>query len=362
MITSTHKQSVEISISLSFCILFVVLVGTASTAVLAYSSPEYGLSGGSSSSSNSTGDSTGGSSSSSNADGGLEDSGYKDPSSNSQSAESIAQNDATSDSSGSSGSSSSSGGSSSSSSTNNSTGTADEKLGSQDTNTGSDSNVGSRGGNDTNSGKSVIQRGMECDTSTHQSCSSLNTGIGKIPGNICTHRHGETFCTSYGTAGSSANDKNIQNNESSPNTNPSLGQTNLAGLTGLGTIREIAPGAPSGPHTLEYIQAFNTAAGNPYKPGTKQYQNYQAGLRAAKKAGRDCDKMDTCGGPDLLGNYVNGALHLSDKQYCGNGFGVYSSKLCKFREGCVATIMGTLECPSSESQLPGKLALSYQGK
>jgi hypothetical protein len=31
--------------------------------------------------------------------------------------------------------------------------------------------------------------------------------------------------------------------------------------------------------------------GNPYKPGTKQYDDYQAGLDDAMKAGRDCDKM-----------------------------------------------------------------------
>ena len=133
-------------------------------------------------------------------------------------------------------------------------------------------------------------------------------------------------------------------------------------MTGIGTTREIAPGAPAGSHSLEYIQAFNTAAGNPYKPGTKQYQNYQSGLKDAKKAGRDCDKLDTCGGPDLLGNYVNGALHLSDKQYCGNGFGVYSTKLCKFREGCLATVMGTLTCPSSELPLPGKVAHTYSAR
>jgi hypothetical protein len=60
-------------------------------------------------------------------------------------------------------------------------------------------------------------------------------------------------------------------------------------------VTEIAPGAAPGPHTLEYIQAFNIAAGNPYKPGTKQFDDYQAGLDDAMKAGRDCDKMDTCG-------------------------------------------------------------------
>jgi hypothetical protein len=362
MITSTHKHSVEFSVS--FCILFVLLLGSASTAAtLAYSSPEYGSYG----SSNSTGNSAGGGSSS-NAEGGL-DSGYKDSSIKGRSGESTAPNDVTSESSGSSGSS-------------NSTGTTGGKLGgSQDSNIGSDSSVSnSRGGtegNDKNSGKSIIpQRSMQCDMPTHPSCSSLGIEIGKIPGNICSPRHGKAFCTSYGPAVSSTNDKNNnQNNESSSNTSSSPGQkkathcdqpgspscyslgfqdgkssagTNCPSghsanycsgwkvgseMTGIGTTREIAPGTPAGAHTLEYIQAFNTAAGNPYKPGTKQYQNYQSGLKDAKKAGRDCDKMDTCGGPDLLGNNVNGALHLSDKQYCGNGFGVYSTKLCKFRDG-----------------------------
>jgi hypothetical protein len=305
MTISTHKHRTEISISLSFCILFVVLLGTASTAAtLAYSRipwPEYGSSG---SSSNSTGNSAGGGSGSSNAEGGLEDSGYKDSVTKGQSGESTARNDATS------------AGSLGSSSSNS---TTDEKLGgSQDKSIGSGSNVGnSRGGTEGN------------DT-------------------------GKSIMPAYGTAGSANDENSSQNSESASNTG-SEG-------TGLGITREIAPGAPAGPHTLEYIQAFNTASGNPYKPGTKQYQNYQAGLRAAKKAGRDCDKMDTCGGPDLLGNYVNGALHLSDKQYCGNGFGVYSTKLCKFPKGCIATLMGTLTCPSSELPLVGKLALTYRGK
>jgi hypothetical protein len=393
MITITYKHTVEFSV-FSFCILFVVLLGSASTeATLAYSSPEYGSYG----NSNSTGNSIGGGSSS-NADGGLEDSGYKDSSTKGGSGESTAPNDVTSESSG-------------SPSSSNSTGTTEGKLGrSQDSSISSDSSVSnSRGGtegNDTKSGESVIpQRSMQCDMPTHPSCSSLGVEIGKIPGNICSPRHGKAFCTSYGTTVSSTNDKiNNQNNESSSNTSSSAGQTKAthcdqqgspscyslgfqdgkssAGtncpsghsanycsgwkvgseVTGIGTTREVAPGAPAGSHSLEYIQAFNTAAGNPYKPGTKQYQNYQSGLKDAKKAGRDCDKMDTCGGPDLLGNYVNGALHLSDKQYCGNGFGVYSTKLCKFREGCIATIMGTLTCPSSELPLPGKVAHTYSGK
>ena len=375
MITSTHKHSIEFSLSLSFCILFVVLVGSGSTAAtLGYSSTESGPSGNSNSNSNSnsniTGNSAGGGSSG-NAEGGLEYSEYKDSSTKSGSGESTAPNDVTSESSGSSGSS-------------NSTGTNGGKLGgSQDSSIGSDSsvsnNMGGIEGNDTKSAKSVIpQRSIQSDMPTH--CSSLDIEIEKIPGNICSPRHSSsntnpsifpgqmraTHCDQPGSP--SCYSLGFQDGKSSAGTNcPSGHSTNYCSgwkagseATGLGTIREIAPGAPAGSHTLEYIQAFNTASDNPYKPGTKQYQNYQVGLKDAKKAGRDCDKMDTCGGPDLLGNDVNGALHLSDKQYCGNGFGVYSAKLCKFREGCIATIMGTLTCPSSE--LPGKVAHTNWGK
>jgi hypothetical protein len=343
MITITHKRSIEFSV-FSFCILFVVLLGSASTAAtLAYYSPEYG-SYGSSSSSNTTGNSAG-SGSSSNAEGGLEDSGHKDSSTKSGSGESTTPNGVTSESSG----------SSSSSNTTGTTGTG--KLGgSQDSNIGSDSSLSnSRGGtegNDRNSGSIIPQRSMQsssntsssagqtkdtnCDQRGLPSCYSLGFQDGKSSaGTNCPSGHSVNYCTGW-KAGSEA--------------------------TGIGTIREIAPGASAGSHSLEYVQAFNTAAGNPYKPGTKQYQNYQSGLKDAKKAGRDCDKMDTCGGPDLLGNYINGALHLSDKQFCGNGFGVYSTKLCKFREGCRATIMGTLTCPSSELPLPGKVAHTYSGK
>jgi hypothetical protein len=309
MITITHKHSVEFSV-FSFCILFVVLLGSVSTkTTLAYSSPEYGSYG----NSNGTGNNAGGGSSS-NAQGGL-DSGYKDSSTKGGSGESTAPNDVTSESSGSSGSS-------------NSTGTTGGKLGgSEDSSIGNDSSLSnSRGGtegNDRNSGESIIpQRSM-------QSSSNTSSPAGQTKDTHCDQR-GLPSCYSLG----------FQDGKSSTGTNcPSGHSANYCSgwkvgseMTGIGTTREIAPGAPAGSHTFEYIQAFNTAAGNPYKPGTKQYQNYQSGLKDAKKAGRDCDKMDTCGGPDLLGNNVNGTLHLSDKQYCGNGFGVYSTKLCKFRE------------------------------
>ena len=99
---------------------------------------------------------------------------------------------------------------------------------------------------------------------------------------------------------------------------------------------------------------FNIAAGNPYKPVTKQYDDYQAGLNDATKAGRDCDKMDTCGGPDFLGTYVKGVLYLDDKQYCGNGFGVYSSKLCSFQKGCTANIIGVVACPTAPKPSSGR--------
>src|SRR5215469_17416175 len=141
MITITHKNSLEFSV-FSFCILFVVLLGSALTArTLAYSPPySYG--------SNSSGIGAGGGSSSTNTDWGLEDNGYKDSSTKSGSGESTSPNDVTSESSG-------------SSSNSNSNGTTGGKLGgSLDSNIGSDSSVGNtRGGtegNDTNSKESVI--------------------------------------------------------------------------------------------------------------------------------------------------------------------------------------------------------------
>jgi hypothetical protein len=342
MITITHKQSIEFSVSI--CILFVVLLASGSmAATLAYSSPEYGSYGNSNSTANSTG-------SSSNAEGGLEDSGYKDSSTKGGSEQSIASNDVTPESSGSSGSS-------------NNTGTTE---GGQDNSIGSDNSVnnssGGTEGNDGNSGKSAPAVSSTIDKNNNQNYESSSNTSSSASQTRTTHcdQPRSPSCYSLG----------FQDGKSSVGTNcPSGHSENYCSgwkvgseVTGIGTIREIAPGAPMGSHNLEYIQAFNTAAGNPYKPGTKQYQNYQLGLKDAKKAGRDCDKMNTCGGPDLLGNYVNGVLHLSDKQYCGNGFGVYSSKLCKFPEGCIATIMGTLTCPSSELALSGKVADTYSGK
>jgi hypothetical protein len=145
------------------------------------------------------------------------------------------------------------------------------------------------------------------------------------PGTRCPIYHSVNFCSGWNAAAGNPSTKTIPR---------------------FAKVTEIAPSAAPGPHTLEYIEAFNIAAGNPYKPGTKQYDDYQAGLDDAMKAGRDCDKMDTCGGPDLLGTYVNGILHLDDKQYCGNGFGVYSNELCSFQKGCTANVIGVVACPS----------------
>jgi hypothetical protein len=165
-----------------------------------------------------------------------------------------------------------------------------------------------------------------CDQPGYPTCYSVGfkDGKGSI-GTRCPSDHSVNFCTGWNAAAGNPPTK----------TTPRLAK-----------VTEIALGATPGPHTLEYIQAFNIAAGNPYKPGTKQYDDYQAGLDDAMKAGRACDKMDTCGGPDLLGNYVNGVLHLDDKQYCGNGFGVYSDTLCSFHKGCTANIIGVVACPS----------------
>ncbi|MGB6671282.1 MAG: FxLYD domain-containing protein [Candidatus Nitrosopolaris sp.] len=166
-----------------------------------------------------------------------------------------------------------------------------------------------------------------CDQTGYQSCYSMGFEDGKSnPGIRCSRYHIVNFCAGWNTSAGNPPTK----------TTPRVAK-----------VTEIALGAAPGPHTLEYIQAFNIAAGNPYKPGTKQYDDYQAGLDDAMKAGRDCDKMDTCGGPNLLGNYVKGVLHLDDKQYCGNGFGVYSNVLCSFQKGCTANIIGVVACPTA---------------
>jgi hypothetical protein len=166
-----------------------------------------------------------------------------------------------------------------------------------------------------------------CDQPAYPSCYSMGFKDGKSnPGTRCPSDHSVNYCFGWNVAAGNPSTKTIPR---------------------FAKVTEIAPGAAPGPHTLEYIQAFNIAAGNPYKSGTKQFDDYQAGLDDAMKAGRDCDKMDTCGGPNLLGNYVNGVLHLDDKQYCGNGFGVYSNELCSFQNGCTANIIGIVACPTT---------------
>ncbi|MFZ0514761.1 MAG: hypothetical protein WAM14_24370 [Candidatus Nitrosopolaris sp.] len=37
-------------------------------------------------------------------------------------------------------------------------------------------------------------------------------------------------------------------------------------------------------------------------------------------------------------------LHLDDKQYSGNGFGVYGNTLCSFQKGCTANLIGVVAC------------------
>jgi hypothetical protein len=178
-------------------------------------------------------------------------------------------------------------------------------------------------GNNTTSSKQPDA--AHCDQPGYPSCYSIGFQDGKgNPGIRCPNDHSVNFCAGWNTSAGNPPTKTIPR---------------------FAKVTEIASGAAPGPHTLEYIQAFNIAAGNPYKPGTKQFDDYQAGLDDAMKAGRDCDKMDTCGGPNLLGNYVNGVLHLDNKQYCGNGFGVYSNELCSFQKGCTANIIGIVACP-----------------
>jgi len=189
--------------------------------------------------------------------------------------------------------------------------------------------------NITSSNTTSTQQGdaAHCDRTGYPSCYSIGFNDGKSkPGTRCPSDHSVNFCAGWNAAAGNPPSKTVPK---------------------FAKVTELAPGAASGPHTLEYIQAFNIAAGNPYKPGTKQYDDYQAGLDDAMKAGRDCDKMDTCGGPDLLGNYINGVLHLDDKQYCGNGFGVYSNVLCSFQKGCTANIIGVVACPTAPKSAGG---------
>jgi hypothetical protein len=179
-------------------------------------------------------------------------------------------------------------------------------------------------GNTTTS--SQQENAAHCDRTGYPSCYSIGFQDGKgNPGIRCPSDHSVNFCAGWNIAAGNPPTK----------TTPRFAK-----------VTELAPGAAPGPHTLEYIQGFNIAAGNPYKPGTKQYDDYQAGLDDATKAGRDCDLMDTCGGPDLLGTYIKGVLHLDDKQYCANGFGVYSNTLCSFQKGCTANIIGVVACPT----------------
>jgi hypothetical protein len=185
-----------------------------------------------------------------------------------------------------------------------------------------------------------------CDRLGYPPCYSLGFQDKKAnPGSSCPIGHSANYCAGWNAA--VAQQPNPPYRTSACTGFVGIPCSTATGkvATGFGTIRELAPGAKPGPHTLEYVMAFNTAAGNPYKPGTRQFDDYQAGLDDAMKAGRDCDKMDTCGGPDLLGNWVNGVLHLSGEQYCGNGFGVYSGQLCSGFKGCTANSIGEVTCP-----------------
>ncbi len=192
---------------------------------------------------------------------------------------------------------------------------------------------------------------VHCDRPGYPSCYTLGFQDEKAnPGSMCPVGHTANYCAGWNAAARQQPSSVLYNPQ-----HPASLCTGFIGLPcptqyhkevkGPGTIRELAPGASPGPHTLEYIMAFNTASGNPYLPGTTKYKNYQAGLDDAAKAGRDCDTMDTCSGPNLLGNWINGVLHLDDKQYCGNGFGLYSDKLCWGFKGCTANSIGEVTCP-----------------
>jgi hypothetical protein len=50
------------------------------------------------------------------------------------------------------------------------------------------------------------------------------------------------------------------------------------------------------PHTAAYLQALNSGSPNPYKPGTKDYEHYQAGLTARQQNSGTVTELITPGG------------------------------------------------------------------
>jgi hypothetical protein len=68
------------------------------------------------------------------------------------------------------------------------------------------------------------------------------------------------------------------------------------------------------PHTAAYLQALNSGSPNPYKPGTKDYEHYQAGLLARQQSSGTIAGFATSGG--TKGN--NNILPLTTKK-CPDG-------------------------------------------
>ena len=68
------------------------------------------------------------------------------------------------------------------------------------------------------------------------------------------------------------------------------------------------------------------------------------------------DKWITVVVLNLLGNYVNGVLHLDVKQYCGNGFEYIVTNYVHFRRVAMANIIGVEACPkATKSGAGGKV-------
>mgnify|MGYP007135459901 CR=1 FL=1 len=97
-----------------------------------------------------------------------------------------------------------------------------------------------------------------CDRTGYPSCYSIGFKNGNSkPGAKCPSNHSANFCAGWNAAAGNPPTKTVPR---------------------LVKVTELAPGAAPGPHTLEYIQAFNIAAGNLYKPGTKQYDDFRQDL------------------------------------------------------------------------------------
>lgn len=62
------------------------------------------------------------------------------------------------------------------------------------------------------------------------------------------------------------------------------------------------PSCQQQPHTAAYLQALNSGSPNPYKPGTKDYEHYQAGLTARQQNSGTVNELVTPSGTNGKNN------------------------------------------------------------